>query len=857
MKLTGQYFLTGFVILSYLFAPMTIKAQTTVVQDAPAIPGTTVVIPGKEYKRSAYHNFFWGRNYRKVWATPVRVNNFYLDTAAGGLIPYKRGGGRQSNTLRLKTKEGQEYVLRSVNKDFGRALPEEMRGTFVSRIAKDQVSIGHPFAGITILPMIEVTGIYHTRPVIVFVPKQPALGEYNDEYGDQLYLFEERPDENQSNAPNFGYSKNVIGSVKLFEHLFEDNDNHVDQAAFVRARLFDMFIGDWGRHPDNWRWAKFEDGKDNIYRPIPRDRDQAYTKVNGLYPSLAGKFYKPLQGFDETVNSERSWNLPARHLDKMLLNGLQRDTWVAQARELEAVLTDSLIEQSIRRMPAEMFAISGNSIIKNLKSRRDHLQEYANDYYKYLAKRVDIIGSQDRELVVINQLPGNETEVNVHKITKEGEVKKAFYSRKFSKNETKEIRIYTLEDRDKVEVRGEPGDGIKIRIIDPDASDSISFEQKALHKKIDIESGNKYEYDTSRQKRYDFSLRPIISSSIYKVFDRNPMKLFPRTGIKIVSSLTYNSEPWRKPAYENVHQICANWGFIRGAFNTGYIGRYGKLVGKWDLVIKARLDLPAVENYFGTGNETKFENKTTNYYSTFSNRAFGSIGLESNFSKFHHLEFSALYQSVKVFRTSDHYISNITSVIDPSVFRRNRFVGVEGGYYYLKMDNDVFPLSGIGYSIGAGFMQNMEEKTNSFGKVLINSVYFIPLTRQFSIALRGGAAGLTGNAQYYNLNSIGGGGGGEMRGYDRERFYGKHSVYGNADLRWLVNTKNFLFNGRIGLLGFYDVGRVWQPGEHSTLWHGSYGGGLILIPYNKYALTISYGVSKEATHINFKTGFFF
>jgi hypothetical protein len=853
MKSIGSYCLVCLAFLS----PSISKAQTTVVQDAPVIPGTTVVIPGKEYKRSAYHNFFWGKHYRKEWATAVRVNNFYLDTAKGGLTVVKEGGGRQSKTLRLKDNKGKEYVLRSINKDFGRALPEEMRGTFLSRIAKDQASIGHPFAAITIVPMIELAGIYHTKPIIVFVPSQKGLGQFSDAYGDQLYLFEERPDENQSDAPNFGYSKNVIGSEKLFEHIYKDNDNHVDQAAFVRARLFDMFIGDWGRHPDNWRWAKFEEGKNNIYKPVPRDRDQAYTKVDGLWPSLVGKLYQPLQGFDPTITSERSWNLHGRSLDKMFLNGLERKVWIEQAKELQLALTDTLIDYSLRLMPDDMFAISGVSIASKLKSRRDHLEAYANDYYEYLAKRVDLIGSQDKELFVIHQLSGDQTQIDIHKISKEGEIRKEFFSRIFHRNETKEIRIYSLEDNDRIEVKGEPNDGIKIRVIDPDGTDSVFFEQKGLRKKIDIESGIRYEYDTVHKKRYDFSIRPIISSSIYKVFDRNPTKLFPRTGVKVMSSLTYNAEPWRKTEYENVHQICANWGFIRGAFNTGYIGRFGSLIGKWDLVLKARLDLPAVENFYGIGNETKLENKTRNYYNTYSNRAFGSIGLESNFSKFHHIEFSALYQSVRVFNKADHYISSIVSTVGPRVFQRNRFAGAELGYYYLKMDNEVFPISGIGYSIGAGIMHNLEESDNTFAKLLINSAFFIPLSRQFSLAFRAGAAGLTGDAEYYNLNSIGGGGSGEMRGFDRERFYGKHAAYGNVDLRWLFNTKNFLFNGRMGLLGFYDAGRVWYPGENSNTWHGSYGGGLILIPYNKWALTISYGISNESREFNFKTGYFF
>ena len=40
--------------------------------------------------------------------------------------------------------------------------------------------------------------------------------------------------------------------------------------------LFDLIIGDWDRHEDQWRWAEQEDGKDEIYEPIARDRDQTF-----------------------------------------------------------------------------------------------------------------------------------------------------------------------------------------------------------------------------------------------------------------------------------------------------------------------------------------------------------------------------------------------------------------------------------------------------------------------------------------------------------------------------------------------------------------------------------------------------
>jgi hypothetical protein len=818
-----------------------------------------VVIAGNEFKRSGYHNFFWGSHYRKEWSTPVRVSDFYLDTAAGGLTPYSKGGGRQSKTLRLRSKSGGEYVLRSINKDFSRALPDATQGTFASKVAKDQSSVSHPYSAITITPMAKAAGIYHTIPKIVFVPSQPTLGEFNDEYGNQLYLFEERPDENEEDAPHFGRSKNVIGSEKLLEHFYEDNDNHVDQVAFLRARLFDMFIGDWGRHSDNWRWAKFEEGKDNIYKPVPRDRDQAYSIFDGFYPSLAGKIYKPFQGFRHNIKKVEDWSITGRTLDRLFLTDLEKEVWMEQAAELQNVLTDALIESSIRRMPPEVFSISGEEIISKLKSRRDKLDEYANDYYDYLATYVDLVGSEDRELFCINRLPGQETEICIYKITKENELKpEPRFSRVFKKNETKEIRLYGLDKQDVVEVKGVEERGmIKVRVIDPDGSDSITFENDELDSKLKIHSGKKYEYDTAHKKKFDISLRPVISSSRYKVFDNDPLKLFPRTGIKVVGSITYNPQPWRKEEYEIAHHICANYGVFRRAFNTGYVGKFGRLLGKWDLMLKARLDAPAVENYFGVGNSTEYLNKERNYYRTYSNRVYGSIGIERDFNKYHHAELFAFYQSVKVDQTADHFITEESHLVDQRVFNRNHYGGVEGGYQFVKDNDRLAPTKGFGFTLGAGYFKHLKDGNEDFAKAQASVFAYIPLSRQFSLASRAGGGTISGNAPYYYMNTVGGGGTGEIRGYDRERFYGKHSFYFNNDLRWIFPTRNWLFSGRAGLLGFYDIGRVWQPGEVSDLWHDSYGFGMILVPYEKFAVSATYGMSKEGSYMHFKAGLFF
>jgi len=61
-----------------LLCPFLCPAQTK---------NTTTVVAGKQFDRSKFHEWIWGKHYRKEWTTPVSVPLLYLDTAAGGLTP--------------------------------------------------------------------------------------------------------------------------------------------------------------------------------------------------------------------------------------------------------------------------------------------------------------------------------------------------------------------------------------------------------------------------------------------------------------------------------------------------------------------------------------------------------------------------------------------------------------------------------------------------------------------------------------------------------------------------------------------------------------------------------------------------
>ena len=125
-------------------------------------------------------------------------------------------------------------------------------------IVQDQISSANPYAPLVVASLAKAAGIFHSTPKMVYVPASARLGEYATGFAGTVCLLEERPAGNEENNAAYGYSKKVVNSQKLLEKVFSNSDHQVNEKAFLKARLFDILIGDWDRHEDQWLWAAFE-----------------------------------------------------------------------------------------------------------------------------------------------------------------------------------------------------------------------------------------------------------------------------------------------------------------------------------------------------------------------------------------------------------------------------------------------------------------------------------------------------------------------------------------------------------------------------------------------------------------------
>src|SRR5215470_12831554 len=121
------------------------KAEATAVDS-----GTVKKSAGTQYAASGWKTMWWGKHYRKEWATPVSFPILHISTAYGGLKPLKVGGGHETKTLRLISSDGKEYVLRTVDKSLDVLVPNYLRGTAINDLVNDQVSTANPYAPLAI-----------------------------------------------------------------------------------------------------------------------------------------------------------------------------------------------------------------------------------------------------------------------------------------------------------------------------------------------------------------------------------------------------------------------------------------------------------------------------------------------------------------------------------------------------------------------------------------------------------------------------------------------------------------------------------------------------------------------------------
>jgi len=194
---------------------------------------TVSVVAGPAFEASGFKLSMLGENYREEWTTPIRVPVLDLRSFAGGIAPFKLGGGKQTKSLRFTTTDSVEYVFRPVYKA-GTNLPDDYKGTIVWSIFRDAGSASHPGAAVAAAPLLDAAGVLQPRPQFVVMPDDPLLGEYRKDFAGVLGTIESYPTV-PKNAPGFAGAVGILDAEELLAAINKDPSAYDAQGAADRS----------------------------------------------------------------------------------------------------------------------------------------------------------------------------------------------------------------------------------------------------------------------------------------------------------------------------------------------------------------------------------------------------------------------------------------------------------------------------------------------------------------------------------------------------------------------------------------------------------------------------------------------
>ena len=355
-----------------IFLILSIKSQNVASSPQPA-PGYITVQASEKYSSPSFlKEILLGSNYRREWETPVTMPVFDIRKTNFKIV--SMGGGHQTTSLELVDDQNREWALRSVDKDV-KSPKKIMKIDFIEKIVQDHISASYPYAGLSVPLISNAAGVPAGEQRLYYVPDDPIFGENRQAMANKVFIL-------VNNQPQ---QEKGITTEEMFEKVHTNKNYYIDQRQYLKARLVDWLIADWDRHDGQWRWTEKATGSRIAFEVLPKDRDQAFFRSDGLLIKLVAFLFMPqVNKFIEKPKGIKGLSYKTKRFDKMFTDQLKKEDWERITREFQNNISNAIIEEAIRRQPPEIFAIRGERLIAKLKSRRDGLFDHVMKYYSYL-----------------------------------------------------------------------------------------------------------------------------------------------------------------------------------------------------------------------------------------------------------------------------------------------------------------------------------------------------------------------------------------------------------------------------------------------------------------------------------------
>jgi len=440
--------------------------------------------------------------------------------------------------------------------------------------------------------------------------------------------------------------------------------------------------------------------------------------------------------------------------------------------------------------------------------------------------------------------------------------------REFKRNETKEICIYGLDGNDIFNVSGSSDNSIPVRIIGGPGKDEINdnstvkgpgkhtivYDTKSTVLNLGPESKDKTS-DESLVNHYD------RKSFKYNTYFPKPLIFYSKDDGFVGSfGLNWTTHGFRKEEYKSSHDFYIRAGTF-GNIQFGVKNHWKDIIGDWNLGFNADYGLKyPYYNFFGMGNNSIKDPDLyeAGFYEVDVRGLLTDLYFENEIFK------KGLFSlGFRVENGNSDIQSDSLLELTPDGIPGSEMLTL-GGFntrFYLDFrDRVLFATRGIEFLAENTAYVTLDGASGNFGlaesyiKYYGTADWFLPVTL---VVKAGGSVNYGRKIPYYKYTYLGQFN--NLRGYLRNRFTGDASAYLNSELRLhFGKVRNLFLPFETGLIGFYDVGKVWYEGRSEGNWHAGYGGGFYISPITRdYLFTVLFESSiEEKLLFRFGIGFY-
>ncbi|MGZ8557049.1 MAG: BamA/TamA family outer membrane protein, partial [Chitinophagaceae bacterium] len=534
--------------------------------------------------------------------------------------------------------------------------------------------------------------------------------------------------------------------------------------------------------------------------------------------------------------------------------------WKAATDTFISQMTDAVIEKALMQQPREIQHLSVAKIINTLKQRRNNLAAETLEYYRFLAEIVDITASDKTELFDITRQEDGNVLLKVYKIAKDSDSILKMYERTFDAQVTEELRLYGFGGDDKFNIKG-TNDKIKIRLIGGDGEDSFENTAPSGDGAIvyDMKNGNNKLTGPFKNKMANDTLVNFYNPIYYKynqVIPFIPVGYNPDDGPYLGGYMKIIRHGFRKMPYKNSHTIIFNHAIATKAFNFGYNAEFISVFGrKSDVLFETNINSPIITNFFGNGASSIYDKTKPGDFRYYRSRyRLGDISLllRKNFSEKVIMTLGPTFQFFEMDSTGKdnrrRYIvqSAAANGLDPATaFAQQSYFGGKFSLSADTRDNKILPAKGVLWFTSVRHLSGLNDASYKLTQLNSDFSFYISIIKnRLVLANRTGGGHNFGDFEFYQAQYLGNED--NLRGYRKNRFAGHSKLYNNIEMRFrLANFKTYLFPGSLGLLAFYDTGRIWADNDNSDKWLSGYGAGFWISPLRRLVVSFTYAASKE------------